>query len=337
VPGARQGGPTTRGRNSRIGTKSASPLATAPCSRTAYRPENSPRLIPRRQAQAGDHYRRRRGPVTPIMVSTSYPSSVHRPRLHPAIGPFFLLTVLTSLAFNRATLARQAGEDQRRHLVQINLLQDELRKLTPLNAASERSSCWSSCLWRSKSSTPAATVVPSQERDAAEEESLARKCLAVGLDPQRLGVSPQYIPNLASSGAGGSDVTWSEALFGKGTWGKMKTSLIEAGAALRASVGAGAGNGGSETGAAGAGAEAKEHDEYEAAFLQYTQRLEEEERSKTQAPPAEARSPQYEPSPTQHRTISTEDAPLALHNDAASGGKLTSQSEQVPVRRRFIV
>ncbi|PWN20719.1 hypothetical protein BCV69DRAFT_197417 [Microstroma glucosiphilum] len=269
------------------------------------------------------------------MASASSSSSIHRPRLHPAIGPFLLLTVLTSLAFNRATLARQLGEDQRRHLVQINLLQDELRKLTPLAPATGRSSSWSSWLWRSKSPTPAAP----QERNAAEEESLARKCLAVGLDPQRLGISPQHIPNL-SSGADGNNVTWSEALFGKGTWGKMKTSLVEAGAALRASVGAGAGDKVSETPTVGAGEAAKEQDEYEAAFLQYTQRLEEEERSKTQAPSLQDHSPQYQTPPTQPRTYPSESAPAALDNGAPDSKSLTgnhAESDQVAARRRFIV
>lgn len=280
--------------------------------------------------------------LTPsIMAAASSSSPYHRPRLHPAIGPFFLLTVLTSLAFNRATLARQAREDQRQHLVQINLLQDELRKLTLPKNASEKASSWSSWLWRSKSTTLAAPANPTRERGAAEEEeSLARKCLAVGLDPKRLGISPQHIPNLSSSEGEGSDVTWSEALFGKGTWGKMKTSLIEAGAALRASVGAGFGDKDGETSATGAGGGAKEQDEYEAAFLQYAQRLEEEERSKAKAPPVAVRSKQDEPTPTQYGTISTINTPVALGNDtsdAVDGPSNTAQSDQAPARRRFIV
>lgn len=139
-------------------------------------------------------------------------------RLRAYAGPLLLLSVITSLAFNRARLARQREEDHRKHLVQSRLLRQELARLTgPLR---------------------------SRSLSTQEETAFAKRCLTAGLSPVRMGLPAESIAIAAATASTTgtddgriADVSWSEAFFGRGTLDRIKESLTRASDMLKGTFG----------------------------------------------------------------------------------------------------
>lgn len=131
------------------------------------------------------------------------------------IGPFALLSVVTSVAFNRAILARERGEQRRLHELQMSLL-NQLH--------SEASS---------QASTSSATLLGSIQ----EQKRLARRMRALQLDPLKVGFSRQVLPSREEEEklrkAKGASTSWSTALFGSGTIGKLRESVRKARESMR--------------------------------------------------------------------------------------------------------
>lgn len=151
-------------------------------------------------------------------------------------GPFLLLTVVTSLGFHRAQMARQREEDRRRYQVQIALLQEELKRVTELDAAGTAT--------RGLLKTRLHTSTGSDE----DEQVLARRCLLAGLDPIKIGIAPRALPvdyqryrEDSDALAKGGQVSWKQAFFGDGVTQRVKMSAARAAEALRATLGSSSG------------------------------------------------------------------------------------------------
>lgn len=162
-------------------------------------------------------------------------------RSRVSLGPLALLTVFTSVAFNRAVLARAEAEAQRNHLVQCNLLQEEIRRLQSQSANNTSSRGWFGRRSQAKTN-------PEERR--SEDVALARRCITIGLDPRELGIPNETIPFADLSTLGSSDqITWKQVLFGsgqktkgdgdQGVWEKMRKGIDEAGKGLKATFGSG--------------------------------------------------------------------------------------------------
>lgn len=158
-------------------------------------------------------------------------TSTFRGRLALA-GPFLLLTVVTSLGFHRAQMARQREEDRRRYQVQIALLQEELKRVTELDAAGTAT--------RGLLKTRLHTSTGSDE----DEQVLARRCLLAGIDPLKIGIAPRALPvdyqryrEDVDALAKGGQVSWKQAFFGDGVAQRVKMSAARAAEALRATLG----------------------------------------------------------------------------------------------------
>lgn len=164
-------------------------------------------------------------------------TSTFRGRLALA-GPFLLLTVVTSLGFHRAQMARQREEDRRRYQVQIALLQQELKRVTELDAAG------TATRGLLKAQTRLHTSTGSDE----DEQVLARRCLLAGLDPLKIGIAPRALPvdyqryrEDSDALAKGGQISWKQAFFGDGVAQRVKMSAARAAEALRATLGSSSG------------------------------------------------------------------------------------------------
>lgn len=131
------------------------------------------------------------------------------------IGPFALLSVVTSVAFNRAILARERGEQRRLHELQMSLL----RQL------------------HTEASSQASTSTLSLLGSLQEQRRLARRMRALQLDPLKLGFSRQVLPSREEEEklrrAREATTSWATALFGSGTIGKLRESVRQAKEAMR--------------------------------------------------------------------------------------------------------
>lgn len=127
---------------------------------------------------------------------------------HPATAPLALLTVVSSLALNRATSARIEREDQVRHATQVSFLREQLGELTRRGG-----------------------------RAGDEDLSLlARRCIALGLDAHSIGIPAEQIPTGFRGPSG--RLTWSQVLLGgesdgEGLFDKLKASIEKATAGLQ--------------------------------------------------------------------------------------------------------
>lgn len=139
---------------------------------------------------------------------------------HPVVAPLFLFNVVQSCAFNHARLAREEGEEQKRHQGQIYFLREQLREAR------------------------------SGRRVVDDVPLLARRCLAVGIDPLSIGLPRDQIPPaLLDQGAylheNHRRLTWSEVFFGAASStsssrfliDKMKEAVGRAAGGLRGQMG----------------------------------------------------------------------------------------------------
>lgn len=144
--------------------------------------------------------------------------SIPRPtlwlRIRSNIGPLTLLSVVTSVAFNRALLARERNEQHRLHRLQMSLLQQIL---------SEASST---------------TLLSSSVLSNVEEQRrLARRMRALQLDPLQLGFSADVLPSAEEEEklrrAREATTSWSSALFGSGIVSKVREAIGTSARAIR--------------------------------------------------------------------------------------------------------
>lgn len=139
-------------------------------------------------------------------------------RLGHYIGPFALLSVLTSVAFNRALLARERVEQRRLHLLQRSLLEQIFHDPHTLGGSSSSSS----------SSSPSSLE---------EQRKLARRLRTLQLDPLQLGFSRQVLPSKEEEEklqrVKQSTTTWGSALFGSGTVARLQHSVKKARQSIR--------------------------------------------------------------------------------------------------------
>ncbi|CAO1632935.1 unnamed protein product [Parajaminaea phylloscopi] len=191
------------------------------------------------------------GDILEERSSSSSSSSSNRTRPPPTalrryVLPFGLLCVVTSLAFNRARIARQRDEEHRRYLIQTRILSEELAALRGLHP------------WR-------------RAQDPDHDAAFAKRCLTAGLDPTRCGVAVAVPAASGASPTGGmvpggdstESIKWSEALFGKGTLQRMGESLVRAATVVKQTVIAGSGVSPKKS------VDEKEEQEWEKAFEAY--------------------------------------------------------------------
>jgi hypothetical protein len=137
-------------------------------------------------------------------------------RIRDYAGPFILLSVLTSVAFNRATLARERTEQHRLHQLQMSLLGQ---------------------LYNEASSSSSFSSKHAHLNSLEEQRKTARRLRTLQLDPLQLGFPRDTLPSEEEEerlkAARESGTTWASALFGTGVMGRMKQGLRDASEGVR--------------------------------------------------------------------------------------------------------